>query len=471
MALNPTYPGVYIQEISTLPPSIAPLATAVPGFIGYTEKGPKNVPTRLSSMVEFQSIFGGAVPQLLDVTLTTAAVNIAVSFSTSMDPSNELMMLFYHMQMYFGNGGGPCYIISVGHYEDNSFAVTDFTDPNVGIDKAEEADEITLLVVPEAINFTTAGERASIYNQMLAQCNKLQDRFAILDVADTGDISTDASDFRSNDVNANNLKYGAAYYPSLNTVLPLIFSDTDITIIATDPDLPDAVEDFDGLTLDFVLAGDPGNSIPADVALYNRIKQAISARQKLYPCSTMAGIYAAVDRDRGVWKAPANVGVNLVASLGVTINDEEQGGLNVDAVSGKSINAIRKFDGRGTLVWGARTLDGNSNEWRYVNVRRLFINVEESCKKASEFVVFEPNDKNTWLRVKGMINNFLYNIWRDGALAGAKPEDAFFVKVGLGETMSPQDILEGRLIVLVAMAAVRPAEFIVLQFEHKLQVS
>jgi uncharacterized protein len=183
----------------------------------------------------------------------------------------------------------------------------------------------------------------------------------------------------------------------------------------------------------------------------------------------MAGIYAAVDRDRGVWKAPANVGVNMVASMNTTISDEDQAILNVDATSGKSINAIRKFTGRGTLVWGARTLDGNSNEWRYVNVRRLFIMAEESCKKASEFVVFEPNDNNTWIRVKGMISNFLTNLWRDGALAGEKPEQAFFVKVGLGETMSAQDILEGRLIVLIGMAAVRPAEFIVLQFEHKLQ--
>jgi hypothetical protein len=158
-----------------------------------------------------------------------------------------------------------------------------------------------------------------------------------------------------------------------------------------------------------------------------------------------------------------------VASLSVILTEEDQAYLNVDAGSGKSIDAIRNFTGRGILVWGARTLDGNSNEWRYINVRRLFIMAEESCKKATEFVVFEPNDKNTWIRVKGMISNFLTGLWRDGALAGDKPDQAFFVRVGIGETMTAQDILEGKMIVVIGMAAVRPAEFIILQFEHKLQ--
>ena len=149
----------------------------------------------------------------------------------------------------------------------------------------------------------------------------------------------------------------------------------------------------------------------------------------------------------------------------------EQEGLNVDATSGKSINAIRHFSGKGTLVWGARTLAGNDNEWRYIPVRRLFIFIEESVKKATEFVVFEPNDANTWLRVKAMIENFLSKLWREGALAGATPNAAYFVKVGLGQTMTPLDILEGRMNVEIGLAAVRPAEFIILKFSHKLQES
>ena len=121
------------------------------------------------------------------------------------------------------------------------------------------------------------------------------------------------------------------------------------------------------------------------------------------------------------------------------------------------------------MVWGARTLAGNDNEWRYIPVRRFFNMAEESIKKATEQFVFEPNDKNTWVKVRAMIENFLILQWRAGALAGAKPDQAFFVRVGLGETMTAQDILEGRMNVEIGMAVVRPAEFIILKFSHKMQ--
>jgi phage tail sheath protein FI len=106
-----------------------------------------------------------------------------------------------------------------------------------------------------------------------------------------------------------------------------------------------------------------------------------------------------------------------------------------------------------------------------VPVRRLFITIEESTKNATGFAVFEPNDATTWLKVKGVVDSYLYGLWERGALAGAKPDDAYFVNIGLGKTMTAQDILEGRLIVEIGVAAVRPAEFIVLRFSHKLQQS
>ena len=185
----------------------------------------------------------------------------------------------------------------------------------------------------------------------------------------------------------------------------------------------------------------------------------------------MAGIYARVDNDRGVWKAPANVSVNAVIKPTIEFSNVEQDDMNVDPTAGKSVNAIRPFVGKGTLVWGARTLAGNDNEWRYVNVRRFFIFVEESVKKATEQFTFEPNDANTWVKVQGMIENFLTTQWRAGALQGIKPEHAFYVAVGLGKTMTPLDILEGRMIVEIGMAAVRPAEFIILRFSHKMAES
>jgi|GraSoiStandDraft_4_1057263.scaffolds.fasta_scaffold00101_31 phage tail sheath protein FI len=191
----------------------------------------------------------------------------------------------------------------------------------------------------------------------------------------------------------------------------------------------------------------------------------------LPPGAAVAGVYASVDSNRGVWKAPANASLASVLAPYFLISAQDQESLNVDTNSGKSINAIRAFTGRGTLVWGTRTLAGNDNEWRYVPVRRYFNYAEESIKKATEPFVFEPNDINTWVRVKAMIENFLTLEWRRGALAGAKPTDAFFVKVGLGETMTALDILEGRMIIEIGLAVVRPAEFIILRFSHKMQES
>lgn len=237
---------------------------------------------------------------------------------------------------------------------------------------------------------------------------------------------------------------------------------------------------FDKLSAyaDSVLSASKAYKKAAQDALYEKhpIISSIVANikrewNKLPPSGAIAGVYARVDNARGVWKAPANESINSISGPVYQINAEEQSGLNVDPVAGKSINAIRAFTGKGTLVWGARTLMGNDNEWRYVSVRRFFNMVEESCKKSSEPFVFEPNDANTWVKVQGMIENFLTVLWRQGALQGAKPEHAFYVAVGLGKTMTALDILEGRMIVEIGMAVVRPAEFIILQFSHKMAES
>jgi uncharacterized protein len=201
---------------------------------------------------------------------------------------------------------------------------------------------------------------------------------------------------------------------------------------------------------------------------FHGVKDKVSEYMRtLPPSGSVAGIYAAVDRTRGVWKAPANVSINSIIGPAVKINSQDQEDLNVHS-TGKSVNAIRVFTGKGTLVWGARTLAGNDNEWRYVPVRRFFIMVEESTKKATEPFVFEPNDGNTWVKVRSMIENFLILQWRAGALQGSKPDEAFFVHVGLDETMTELDVLEGRMIVEIGMAVVRPAEFIILRFSHKM---
>jgi uncharacterized protein len=214
------------------------------------------------------------------------------------------------------------------------------------------------------------------------------------------------------------------------------------------------------------------DSLALTFPVYKNILSGVGKSMTVMPPSgAVAGIYALVDRTRGVWKAPANVSLNNVLAPETVFTATELDNLNVDSVAGKSINAIRYFTGKGTLVFGARTLAGNDNEWRYVPVRRFFNMVEESCKKSTEPFVFEPNDANTWVKIQGMIENFLTTLWRQGALQGIKPEHAFYVAVGLGKTMSALDILEGRLIVEIGMAVVRPAEFIILRFSHKLAES
>ncbi len=205
---------------------------------------------------------------------------------------------------------------------------------------------------------------------------------------------------------------------------------------------------------------------------YARVIDNITRYRNTLPVApAMAGVYTAVDTNRGVWKAPANVGLSGVTAPTVNLSDNDQARLNVDAVSGKSVNAIRPFPGQGVLVWGARTLDGNSNDWRFVNVRRTMIMLEQSIKLAARAYVFEPNDANTWVTVQSMISNFLFNLWKQGALAGSKPDDAYSVAVGLGTTMTAQDILDGYMNVFVKVAISRPAEFIVLSFQQQMQKS
>lgn len=200
------------------------------------------------------------------------------------------------------------------------------------------------------------------------------------------------------------------------------------------------------------------------------IKGLLKSLNLLPPSAAMAGIYAMVDSSRGVWKAPANVTLNYVNSPAEDIDDEQQAGLNAP-MNGKAINVIRTFRGEGVKVWGARTLDGNSLDWRYINVRRTLLFLEESVKNAARAYVFEPNDAGTWMNMKCMIENFLRSVWKRGGLAGATPEDAFEVHVGLGDTMTGEDILEGIMRITVLVAVTHPAEFIEITFQQQMQKS
>lgn len=470
MATSYKTPGVYVEEIPKLPPSVAQVETAIPAFIGYTQitnrVGSQITPVRITSLLEYETQFGTARNEAINVSIRDTIVigtltKRVITPTIAAQPNNTM---YYHMQMYFANGGGPCWIVSVGG-ADNNITVLGLTE---GLNEIKKYDEPTLLVFPEGVKLAVASDLYDVYDLALAQAALLQDRFVVMDCH--GDDAATIRD--TTGIGINNLKYGAAYHPFLQTSLPYLYNDPSVLI--------DHLQDIDGVPGTGVTygAGNLLSEVLAETAVadrsivYNSVKQAIAnLRITLNPSPSVVGIYAAVDSTRGVWKAPANVSLNNVNAPTIRITDESQSGLNVDAVAGKSINAIRAFTGKGILVWGARTLAGNDNEWRYVPVRRFFNMVEESSKKASEPFVFEPNDANTWTKVQGMLENFLTTLWRQGALQGAKPEHAFYVAVGIGKTMTALDILEGRMIVEIGMAAVRPAEFIILRFSHKMAES
>lgn len=587
--MNYKTPGVYVEEVSLFPPSVAQVETAIPAFIGYTEKvlddDGKTISEfphikRIKSLIEYEYYFGKTISQPFKVDVGDVNGEFQPKGLIDFTPSKYLM--YYALQMFFANGGGPCYIVVVDKQvpaEDN-IDLGELAGDGVesGLLALKKKDEPTLLIFPDAVSLPE-DKYTTVVKNGLNQCKALGDRFMIMDIHDGAKNSaTKIAKFRT-DVGTNYLNYGAAYTPYLNTNLNYYSNDSntvfknapvprklngkvlsDIKAVSMAIDFQKIVDEktaatkvvsasrdevtkaailaaqasvdvtntlleaakltnikvsemndeFDKAIASLTKANDAaGESVdataktkakaaadeaksasdaaigeaPFDLAdlteilkifnpeFENKLKTLLNKQYiTMPPSSAIAGVYASVDRTRGVWKAPANVSLNNVIAPSAKITDQDQEGLNIHE-SGKSINAIRSFTGKGIMVWGARTLAGNDNEWRYISVRRFYNMVEESVKKATEPFVFEPNDANTWVKVRAMIENFLTLQWRAGALAGAVPEDAFYVKVGLGQTMTAVDVLEGRMIVEIGMAVVRPAEFIILRFSHKLQES
>ena len=581
-------PGVYLVEKDAFPGSVVEVATAVPAFIGYTEKTEYNKnslinkPVRITSFAEYLSIFGGAP---------------SVRYTYKKDNSNDAkavlsakpaFRLYDSMRIFFQNGGTTCYICSVGGYTvekekpdptDNTKKITVIENNEIdqevlckGITPFEKEQEPTLMIIPDAVSLADAGLCANVHTALLAHCNKMQNRFTILDVFEgftERNLEKDCvADFREK-VGTMYLNYGASYYPWVKTNVvssnevsfaiiepekddkgqvtgtpyKQLADDLKISVLPdlTDDDYKDLVaatlenfpadlfpinieKDFDAVkkTLDNVVVPEAKPDDPDDVKNKEKIKaqlnnlcsylqknkdlikifqrlssfdmtnddptdlhnqlmavcpayvemvsQMLDELNLMAPSAAMAGVYARVDNSNGVWKAPANVSINGVVSTAVNMTNEEQEDLNVP-LNGKAVNAIRYFIGDGIKVWGARTLNGNSLDWRYINVRRTIIMLEESIKQACKAYVFENNTATTWLTMKNMIDNFLNGIWRRGGLAGQTPEDAYEVHVGLGDTMTAEDILEGYLRITVKVALIRPAEFIELTFQQLQQKS
>jgi phage tail sheath protein FI len=383
--------------------SVTGVATALPAFIGSTSRAQQDgrdvtlTPIVVSSLAEFEATFGGA---------------------TSARPFD----LEDGLRLFYGNGGGSCYIVSVGAGT-NGVAAADLV---AGLDVIERHTGPTMLVVPEALLLPAAADFSVVVRKMLDQCGRLGDRVAILDVfgADTltpdggGDLDALIAQFHDA-VGDAHLSYGAAYFPCLYTEID-----------------------------------QPGTS---------------AGRRRVVPASgAIAGVYASVDATRGVWTAPANVSIAGIVGPTFPITDAQQEPLNVP-LDGKAVNAIRAFGPRGTLVWGARTLAGNDQDRRYIHVRRTLIYIEQSIKQVLGTYALAPNNAQTWTAVVSLIASFLTTLWQQGGLVGATAADAFSVACGLGSTMTADDILDGQLRVAVTVQIVHPAEFIVLTIVQEMQ--
>ena len=589
-------PGVYIKEKNAFGTSVVEAETAIPAFIGLTEKAKlredgdlHNVPWKISSMNEFIQYFGEGPKLEITVKIDNSD---GTNYKLSVTGENKYP-LYQQMQLFFANGGSTCYVVSVKNEEKeekkeekaetangsnanqevaNNTNTTDgnnTSQKNVddiskgevpsdrltpkmvenALKELEKEREVTLIVVPEAVSIN---DSASIQQSMMKHCGEMKNRFAILDVPKdetNAPLAKRIENFQN--TVTNYFSYGAAYFPWLNTT---VLSDRDLTgdmftwdesvktykdnidekafskIIETNlkesftlkKKTKDSEENTDKITKNgytfeygkvkeeeikdekdnvigkvtnlrtetknnseiqtFDVEWDCFPTGTADktalhLALYNGsslYKQAIQGVLKqlnlLPPSAAMAGIYTMVDHSRGVWKAPANVSLNYVDSPAEDLDDDEQANLNAP-MNGKAVNVIRLFRGEGVKVWGARTLDGNSLDWRYINVRRTLLFLEESVKNAARAYVFEPNDAGTWINMKCMIENFLRSVWKRGGLAGSTPEEAFEVHVGLGDTMTGDDILEGIMRITVLVAVTHPAEFIEITFQQQMQKS
>ncbi len=524
MAQTLATPGVYIDEKSSFSNSVAAIPTAVPAFIGYTEKGSRdgqsltNKPVRISSLAEFHLIFGAGFQSPFKIQ-TAASDDKAVDFEIdgkgyNIVPENTSRFAFYDcIRLFFANGGSTCYIVSAGTYfSDAAPAPLPPKDPKkpgdikpapataarklntmkkkafeAGLEALNSYDEPTILVIPEAVMLEEA-DCFALQQAMLMHCGlQLKNRFAILDVyngyqARTYDKNDVITRFREG-VGSNYLAYGASYYPYIysSIVQNEEINYKSITNI-------DVLEDILNKEAD---AGDKkkAEEIKTEIKklnqnvdteslnqtlstispTYKRILAKIKMQLNVLPVSAgMAGIYGAVDLNRGVWKAPANVSFSSAISPSVNLTHDDQEDLNVTP-SGKSVNAIRSFTGEGTMVWGARTLDGNSGDWKFINVRRTISFIEQSIKYAAKPYVYETNATPTWIMIRSMIGSFLNGIWRQGGLVGTTADSAYEVQIGLGTTMTPQDVLDGIMRVTVKVAVARPAEFIVITFEQKMQ--
>jgi phage tail sheath protein FI len=317
---------------------------------------------------------------------------------------------------YFLNGGGRCYVVNVG----KGGALVGGAGKRAGLNLLEEVDEIAVVAAPGYCD-------PASHNDLIDHCEKLKDRVAILDpprdIPDMQMLKAVETAVASEKKKATAAESKAAESESRAGLRPRQ-SDGG----------------YAAFYVPWITVRDPFD--PNELV-------------DVPPSGHIAGIYARSDAMRGVHKAPANETIRGALNVVYNITREEQGELNQ-----LGVNCIRLFSREGIRIWGARTLAASSSEWRYLNVRRLFNMIEESIALNTRWVVFEPNDVSLWKAIRRDVSAFLLSLWRDGALLGATPEEAFFVKCD-AETNPPDVIDQGRVVIVIGIAPVKPAEFVI----------
>lgn len=420
-------PGVYVEEVAGGTRPFGRAGTSSAGFVGIAPKkdAPKDVVVPIDNWTQFVTEFVG------DATTGTHLSTAVYGF--------------------FANGGSRAYVVNVGP----NGKVTGTAKAPTGLQLLEAIDDVAIVAAP---GFTDGFS----YDALINHCEDIlrQDRVAILDTVEevrdinrltqVGTITGPATSGGSSSSSAGSSSSGSS-------------------ASATAPDSADGGADGDAAdTTDTTTPTTGGLRPPMSpggyAALYFPwliVTDPVSGAQVTTPPSGhLAGVWARTDATRGVHKAPANT--NIAGALGLVrpVSKGEQELLNPAGV-----NCIRFFPGEGILVWGARTLAPEASEFRYINVRRLTNMIKETVLANTRWAVFEPNHHPLWAALRRDVGAFLTNVWRDGALVGQTPQEAFFVKCD-AETNPPQVRDEGRVVTLIGIAPVKPAEFVIFQLSQ-----
>lgn len=507
-------PGVYPEE--KVSPGAAPrsIPTAVPAFIGYTAKISKdgknliNVPILVRSWAEFLTVFGPAPPLVRFSLHSQEPPSLSRTGQFESDgvhyalKKNSIHYRMYSsVKLFYQNEGADCWILSVGSYDPSKSEIGSIRPFTEALEQLEKNLKLNLLLIPDIVEMKPEDAYA-LQSQLVDHCGNLRDRMAILDIPDGYDESAEndgsVEKFRNGlqPTGTENLSYAAAYYPWIHTNIHDAneiscqnlgspdgnYSELRNMITNEFTDRSGEINtEITGIAENLIAEMKKNSGNSKDAATFDGLLKTISAsytllmstiRKKinlLAPSGAMAAIYNQVDTHIGVWAAPVNVEVYGAQRTSVEIDQDYLEYLNAPLI-GAAVCALREFSEGKVVVWGAHTLDGNSMDFRYINVRRTLIFLEQSIKAVMRSFIFEPNVKETWMSVKSEVDSFLTTIWKEGALQGARAKDAFQVQIGLGSTMTEKDIKNGILRIAVKVAVTHPSEFIVITTEQNQSV-